>query len=108
MSASIGSMRVSASLETPVESLDDAGTIIRSYAQLAKIWAQIIPLRGEGRFLEGRQEQAITHIARFRWRDGVASQMRLSFRNRTLLIHSVYDEDERRRFLKCHCEEIGS
>ena len=105
--ATIGSLRVPVIIEAPSDASDGAGGFIRTYAPLAQTWAQVTPLRGADSFVEQRQEQSITHLVRLRWRGDVTSQMRLVVRKRRLLIHAVYDEDERRRFLICHCEEIA-
>jgi SPP1 family predicted phage head-tail adaptor len=102
-----GQLRVLATLEAPNDIADGAGGYVRSYAALARVWARITPLHGEARFLEQRQEQAVTHLARIRWRANVTGGMRFSIGTRRLLIHAVYDEDERRRFLLCRCEEIA-
>lgn len=102
----IGAMRLRMTLEGPIDTPDDSGSMTRSYAPLADVWAEVTSLFGEARFVAERQEQAITCRARIRWRAGVTSQMRLVAGARKLLIHSVYDPDERRRFLVCRCEEI--
>jgi SPP1 family predicted phage head-tail adaptor len=102
----IGDLRLRMTLEAPVDSLDEAGSTTRLYEPLASIWAQLAPSKGDDRFVASRQEDAISHIVRIRWRSDVTSQMRFSLGSRRLLIHSVYDADERRRFLTCHCEEI--
>lgn len=102
----IGEMRLRMTLETPVDAPDDFGSMTRTFAPLADVWAQVRPLSGEARFVAERQEQAIDCLVRIRWRAGVTSQMRLTAGARKLLIHSVYDPDERRRFLVCRCEEI--
>lgn len=103
----IGEMRLRAVLEAPIEAPDDTGSMTRSYAPLAQVWAQITPISAEARFVASRQEQAITWLARIRWRSDVTSEMRLVCGDRKLLVHSVYDPDGRRRFLVCRCEEIA-
>jgi SPP1 family predicted phage head-tail adaptor len=102
----IGDLRLVATLEAPVDTPDDAGSAFRTYAPLALVWVQVTPSKGDDRFVASRQEEAITHLARIRWRGDVTSQMRFAIGSRRLLIHAVYDADERRRFLMCHCEEI--
>jgi SPP1 family predicted phage head-tail adaptor len=104
--ASIGALRQRVTLEAPVDTPDDSGSMTRSYAPLAQIWAKLTPLSGEARFVAEREEQAITCVVLIRWRADVTSRMRLVAGARALLIHSVYDPDGRRRFLLCRCEEI--
>lgn len=103
----IGGLRQRVTIEAPQDASDGAGGMTRSYAPLAQVYARIIGTRGEGRFVEERQEQAVTHVAAIRWRADVTSQMRLVFGSRKLLIRAVYDPDGRRRFLECQCEEIS-
>lgn len=102
----IGEMRLRVTLEAPIDTPDESGAMTRSYAPLGSIWAEITPVSAEARFVASRQEQAIDHVARIRWRADVTSQMRLAYGSSTLLIHSVYDPDGRRRFLVCRCEQI--
>lgn len=103
----IGELRLRLTLEQPIDAPDGAGGATRSYAPLARVWAQVSPTRAEGRFVAERQEQATTHMVRIRWRGDVTSQMRFALGARRLLILAVHDADERRRFLICHCEEIA-
>jgi SPP1 family predicted phage head-tail adaptor len=104
--AEIGSLRRRVTLEAPIDVIDDAGSMTRSYAPLADLWAQVTPVNGESRFEAARQESSITHIVRIRWRNGVLSEMRFALGPRRLRIHAVFDPDERKAFLICHCEEI--
>jgi SPP1 family predicted phage head-tail adaptor len=103
---SIASMRLRMTIEAPNDTLDDAGALVRAYSPLATVWAQVTPLSGEARFVASRQEQAIDFLARIRWRSDVTGEMRMVAGTRKLLIHSVHDPDERKRFLLCRCEEI--
>jgi SPP1 family predicted phage head-tail adaptor len=103
----LGALRQRVALEAPQETPDGAGGVTRRYAQLAQFYAEIRPQTGVARFVEQRSEQIITHIARFRWRRDVTSDMRLAFDGRALLIRAAYDEDGRKRFLTCPCEEIA-
>ncbi len=103
----IGALRQRVTLEAPVDTPDGAGGFARSYAPVAQVWARIAPTSAREDFVEQRAEQSISHLVTIRWRDDVASAMRFSFRGRKLLIRSVFDPDERRRFLICQCEEIS-
>lgn len=104
--SAIGEMRLRMTLEAPVDMPDDSGSMTRSHVALAQLWAKLTPLSGEARFIAEREEQAISCLALIRWRADVTSRMRLVAGPRKLLILSVYDPDERRRFLLCRCEEV--
>lgn len=106
MSASaIGALRRRMTLEAAVDTPDDSGSMTRSYAPLAQVWAKVTPLSGEARFVAEREEQVVQYSALIRWRDDVTTRMRLSDGGLLLLIHSVCDPDGRRRFLLCRCED---
>jgi SPP1 family predicted phage head-tail adaptor len=106
--ASINELRARVALEAPVDAPDGAGGSTRRYEPVTRLWAAITPLAGAPHFIAQRQEQSITHRARLRWRSDLRIDMRLVLGARRLLIRAVYDEDERRRFLVCHCEEIDT
>jgi SPP1 family predicted phage head-tail adaptor len=101
-----GDLRLRLTLEAPVDTIDDTGAMTRTYTPRAIVWADVKSSNGGDRFIASRQEEAISHIVRIRWRDDVSSEMRFVLGMRRLLIHTAYDADERRRFLTCHCEEI--
>jgi SPP1 family predicted phage head-tail adaptor len=103
----IGALRNRVTIEAPADAPDGAGGFTRSFAPLAQVWAKIDPVSARDQFVEQRQEQSTTHVVTIRWRSDVKSQMRILHRGRKLLIQSVIDRDERRRFLICECEEIS-
>ncbi|WP_330084155.1 phage head closure protein [Methylocystis iwaonis] len=103
----IGAMRQRVTLEAPTDAQDDVGGIIRIYAPLARLWAQIETQGAEEQFIEQRLEQSRKVTVTIRWRADVQSQMRFDFRGRKLIIKSVADIDEMRRFLRCLCEEFS-
>lgn len=102
----LGHMRRRVTLEGPVEVADDIGGVTRSFATLALLWADIRPAGEATRFVAVQSQETITHRVRLRWRDGVTAAMRLRLGTRLLLIRDVTDENETRRYLVCHCQEI--
>ncbi|MCX7900044.1 MAG: phage head closure protein [Methylocystis sp.] len=107
-SATIGALRHRVTLEAPSDTPDGVGGFTRSYAAVTPLWARIEPVAAQENFLAQRQEQETTHRVTIRWRAGVTRSMRFDHRGRKLLIRSVVDPDERRRFLVCRCEEISA
>jgi SPP1 family predicted phage head-tail adaptor len=103
----IGELRQRMSLEAPVDTAQDSGSLARSYMSIGELWAKLTPLSGDAQFIAGRQEQAIEWLAQIRWRSDVTSEMRLVAGARRLRVKSAYDPDGRRRFLICRCEEIA-
>jgi len=102
----IGALRRRVMLETPQETPDGAGGLVRVYAPLVKIFVKIEAIGAQGGFVEQRQEQQATYRATLRWRADVVCQMRFTFSGRQLLIEAVDDPDASRRFLVCRCVEI--
>lgn len=103
----IGAMRQRVTLEAPTDTQDYVGGIIRLYTPLARLWAQIETQGVEEQFIEQRLEQSRKVVVTIRWRADVQSQMRFDFRGRKLIIRGVEDIDEKRRFLRCLCEELS-
>ena len=103
----IGALRHRVTLEVPLDTSDAIGGFTRSYAPLVQLWAKIEPIVAKSDFVETREEQATTHRVTLRWRGDVKQAMRFDCHGRKLLIQSLVDPDERRRFLVCGCEEIS-
>ena len=49
-----GELRARALLETPVDSVDDAGSLVRVWRPVASVWAKIAPRRGAEVFVAGK------------------------------------------------------
>ncbi len=103
-----GELRTRAILETPVDSVDDAGALVRVWQPVAPVWAKIAPRRGAELFAAGAQETVLTSEVVVRWRPDVASPMRFRIGARALLIRAAFDPDGGRRFLVCACEEFAA
>lgn len=103
----IGAMWQRVTLEAPTDTQDDVGGVIRLYAPIAQLWARIETLGAGEQFVEQRLEQSRKAAVTIRWRGDVQSQMRFDFRGRKLLVRGVEDIDEKRRFLRCLCEEFS-
>jgi len=88
-----------------VRESDGGGGAVEAWAAVADLWAMIEPRSGkeavEADRLSGNRKLDVT----IRYREDVAPQMRFRFGDRVLDIRAVLDEDGRRRFLKCECEE---
>lgn len=106
--AAEGELRTRAMLETPVDSVDDAGALVRIWQPVASVWAKIAPRRGAEIFVAGEQESVLTSEVVVRWRPDVASPMRFRVGSRALLIRAAFDPDGCRRFLVCACEEFAA
>jgi SPP1 family predicted phage head-tail adaptor len=104
--AFVGVMRQRLSLDAAIESSDESGALQTTWLAQGDLWGQIAPASSGDRFVADRQEETITHRIFIRWRGDVQSGMRFRLRDRTFLVRSAFDPDERQRVLICRCEEI--
>jgi len=105
VSARIGALRQRVVLERPVRDVDEGGGAAETWSPVADLWAMIELRSGkeavEADRLTGSRKLDVT----IRYREDVAPNMRFRFGDRVLDIRAVLDEDGRRRFLNCECEE---
>jgi len=105
VSARIGRLRHRVVLERPVRESDGGGGAAETWEPVAGLWAMIELRSGkeavEADRLSGTRKLDVT----IRYRPDVAPHMRFRLGGRLLDIRTVLDEDDRRRFLKCECEE---
>ena len=105
---STAEFRSRVTLETPVDTVDDSGALMRIWTPVADVWAKIAPQRGAESFAAGEQESVIAHQVTIRWRPDAAAPMRFRLGGRALYIRAAFDPDARKRFLVCACEEYGA
>ena len=103
---SLGHLRHRLLIEIPHDEPDGAGGLIRTYNASSYVWGAIIPMSGQAEFIIDRRNMTITHKIMLRWRDDLTQNIRLRLQNRCFLIQALWDQDERRRFLICLCEEV--
>lgn len=106
--ATIGALRHRVTLEAPTQTPDDAGGFARSYTPLTQLRAKIETRAARDDFIAEREEQQATHRVTIRWRNDVTQGVRFDHRGRKLLVRSVVDPDQQRRFLLCDCVEIST
>jgi SPP1 family predicted phage head-tail adaptor len=84
---------------------DGAGGATTSWSDVADVWAQLTPAGGSEGIEAGRLAGKRAYEIVLRYRDGVQPAMRFRFGTRILEILTVVDVGERRRWLRCLCEE---
>jgi len=92
-------------LETSADVPDGQGGLLESWTALAELWGRIEPLRSKAGEVADAATAPITHRVTIRYRDDVRHAMRFVHRGRILVIRSLRDPDETRRYLICDCEE---
>lgn len=81
------------SIEAPVSADDGQGGKTITWEEVATCWAEVRPVGSGGRegASAGQPEAAAGYRVRIRAMDGVDATMRLQWRSRTLVIHSVHE-----------------
>lgn len=104
----IGQMRRRLTIEIPVETADGAGGVVRSFASIGTVWAQVNWRGGNERWIAGRPEQVGQIRITMRWRAGMNAGMQMRDGTRVFVITSLGDPDGSRNRLELICNEIGA
>jgi SPP1 family predicted phage head-tail adaptor len=102
---SIGALRQRLTLEAPVRAAGEGGTVTVTWNPLATLSASVIPLSGRELARADGIAARVTHEIIVRYQEDLLPAMRFTAGGRVFDIHAVLDEDGRRRWLKCLCEE---
>ncbi|MBS0241935.1 MAG: phage head closure protein [Proteobacteria bacterium] len=100
-----GNLRHRVTLVGPVRVSDGGGGATVTWLAVADLWAAIRPIKGKEILYAESLSGQVTHEFTLRWRDGVVPAMRFHWSDRIFEILAVFDADERRRQLTCHCRE---
>jgi SPP1 family predicted phage head-tail adaptor len=85
--------RVTLESRTVTRGQDGSEAIV--WTQVAEVWAQITPLRGQERYSAGAEQPEHDAMIRIRWRDNVSSGMRVVHSGRIWDIQSVLEVGRR-------------
>lgn len=86
---------------------DGAGGIVTSWTTIATVWGALRPLPITQSWAQQTDEKRVTHNLRLRWRNNIATGMRLQLGTRNFLIHALVNQDESGRWLDALVEEIS-
>jgi SPP1 family predicted phage head-tail adaptor len=100
-----GRLRHRLVLEAPVETADDAGGVVRSYATAATVWAAIEPLAPRETVDADGLAATLTHRITIRADVTVTTRHRFKLGTRVLRILTVRDPDECGRFIEIGAQE---
>ena len=103
-----GRLRLRLALEKASRVPDGAGGATLAWSETARFFAEVAPLRAEERADGDGLSDRITHRVTVRHRMDLAAGDRLRLGARVLVIRSVHDPHEDRRFLVCLATEEGS
>jgi SPP1 family predicted phage head-tail adaptor len=97
-------------LQQEVKTADGAGGCMRSWQDVADLWAEISPLKyragiGSERLVAGQIQSEISHEVTLRYRAGISTSMRLLFGNRAFNIRSIRNLNEDNEMLELLVDE---
>ena len=101
-----GDLRHRITLQTFTTAPDSYGEPIKTWSDLATVWAAVEPLSGREFFEAQRTNAETTYRVRIRYRADVVPTLRIAYAGKTLEIQAVIDVGERRRELHLMCREI--
>jgi SPP1 family predicted phage head-tail adaptor len=90
-------------LEAPVELGDGAGGVVRSFAAVATLWAQVAPVAARSEVSADALGAAVTHRIVLRYRTDIMLRHRLRDAARVYRIVAI--RERHRRFLDIDAEE---
>jgi SPP1 family predicted phage head-tail adaptor len=104
--SSIGARRRLFVIETPLETPDGFGGILRAYQPGPVVWGALEPLSGDERKEGGATQEVVTHRVRIRYRHPLGANDRLALGPRRFRVRTSREADDKRRELLCLVEEI--
>ncbi|MQB08752.1 head-tail adaptor protein [Agrobacterium sp. ICMP 6402] len=100
-----GKLTARLELEGRIETPDGQGGVAEDWNALRSLWAAIEPVSDMSHERASAEGVTITHRVWLVWRSDIAAGMRFRKGRRILVIRTVMDPDETRRFIVCRCEE---
>jgi len=102
-----GRLRTELILQEAVISEDGAGGHSEDWREVARLFAEVTPLRAESRFGAAQLLEHVTHRVVLRERADLRSGMRFLQAGRTMEIVTIEDADGTGRYLACLVREEG-
>lgn len=97
-------------LQQEVKTIDGAGGYVRTWQNIADLWAEISSINGKSiygreKLYAGQIQSEISHKITIRYRNGISTEMRLLFENRAFNIRAVLNIQENNDILELMVEE---
>lgn len=102
-----GALRTELSLQQATLTADGLGGHAESWSEVATVFGLVEPVSAATRFGADQSLETVTHRITVRFRDDLASGMRLTRGGRVFEVVSVHDPDETGRYLVCRAKEKG-
>jgi len=95
-----GRLRHRITIQQPASTVGVLGEKIKSWADVATVWAAIEPVRGREFFEAHQRESEATTIITIRYKSGLNVRMRINFGSKYYKIDNILNPDERNRYLE--------
>ena len=92
-------------LQQEMLTTDGVGGYIKTWQNVADVWAELKPVLGSERLFAGQLQSAVTHKILIRYRAGISAGMRFVFDGRNFNIRAVFNADEKHDTLEILAEE---
>lgn len=102
-----GELRFQVAIEQALATPDGAGGYSEGWTEIAKVFAKIEPLAARDEFGAAQTLEEVSHRITIRFREDLASGMRLRRGPRLFDILTVHDPDETARYLVLRTKETG-
>jgi SPP1 family predicted phage head-tail adaptor len=90
-----GKLRERVTVQQATQSRNSLGEAVMSWADWQTVWASVEGVSAREALAAGQMEVTISHRVRLRYLTGLAQNMRLSWRGRTLDIVSILEHNNR-------------
>lgn len=105
MTIHAGRLRHQVTLQSQDTAQDSYGDAVRSWVDLATVWAEVRPLSGRELWAAQQTQATTTHQVMTRYLAGVTSSCRVKYGSRVFAIDAVLNPDERNERLVLLCTE---
>jgi SPP1 family predicted phage head-tail adaptor len=92
-------------LQQEIQIADGAGGYVRSWQNIADLWAEINPISGRERLFAGQIQTEISHNVVIRYRAGIVAGMRLLYDSRIFNIRAILNVNENDEIIKLLVDE---
>lgn len=98
-------LRQRITLQQPVEATDSGGGVTKTWQNVATVWAEMVPLRGDERVIAEQLPSVVVYRVTIRYRDDVQPSWRIQYKGKSLNIRATMNADERNAALILVAEE---
>lgn len=104
----IGPMRHRVIIQKAMITQDAAGEEVFAWATHATVWARVMPLGGQERFVGGADQQlaTVTHRVEIRHRSDLNNEMRIKWGDVLLDIEGIEEPSGKNQYTRLKCVEV--